>query len=239
MKINFNLFVLALSLALFSCNKTEVSVSEKSSITNDGIFSGKIVNYSSTAIDSIKSVKSSNSSLLDKSKVTTDGKFSMSLSTPILRKIGSKKGIIISDTTALIGNLEELYTYKNGSRTGVIRKCNFTTDSVNSAGMSNSAFIYADRAITVKGTELYSYTFGDYSENSTLNYNITLKKGWNELVVKIDAFSQTTTSVTSTNSATNIITSDLQWRYFEVSNDYDVKQKAKRQSGLKSLGLLR
>ena len=240
MKRNFKLGLLLISVAFISCDKKDDSTSLTSSISSDGVISGTIVNYASSSIDSIKLEGHLAKSTLDRSAVSTAGKFSVTLSAPTLKKLGrGPKGVTVSDTTALVANLEQFYTYKNELRTGQIGKCNYTTDSVQTAGMSRSIFLYADRPTTIKGVEDESPIYGlSVDDSEILTYDVKLNKGWNELVTKIDVYSKTATSLTIKMTLTNTLTSDLQWRYFKSSSYYSVISKTKGQLGLKPIGFL-
>ena len=232
MKTTFKVMLMVLVAAFYSCQKSEKDETPASSVSTDGVLSGTIVNYASATLDSVKVYD--NSSYIGRSSVTTDGKFSMSLSIPKLYKTGTIEGVTISDTTALVGNAI-FYCYKAGIGTGELGKLNFNSkiDSIKS-GMASCLFIYANKPFTMKGTRTDSFSSGVYSENATYIYDITFKKGWNEIVIKIDAYSSTSsTSFTEKMIYSNTITSDLQWRYFPNSSS-NVRSNAKGLSGLKS-----
>jgi len=241
MKTTFKVILTVLVVAFYSCKSNIENESSSSSITSDGLFSGKIVNYDSSLIDSIKVYDSSySSSILGKSSITNDGKFSMTLLIPKLRKIGTEIGIMksltVSDSTALIGNII-IRTFKRGVWKADLQRCNINMDSVQTAGTSYTYFIYVDRAITIKGTENYSYSSEEYSKNLTFICNLKNKKGWNEWVAKIDSDATTKTCYTFKMSITNTITSDLQWILIPMPYYNGAKQKVKRQKGLNSLDL--
>lgn len=235
---NFKWVLLLLCVTFFSCEKKETA-EPASSITDNGIISGTIVNYSATAIDSIITYGYLNTSSIGKCKVSTEGKFTMSLPTPKLERIGSVPGLTISDTTALTAMQEGIYTNIHGFVTGEIMKCNYTTNTETNVGAAFSEFIYMDRPITIKGSENLTLKNDMFTINETLNYNVILKKGWNEIVTKIDASALNFAGGTITMSATNTRTDDLQWKFFQTASYSGVKQQAKGQSIIKTLRLFR
>ena len=239
MKI-FKVILMVFVAIFYSCEKNDVAQVTNSSITSDGVLKGTIVNSASVAIDSVKVFVFDNSSF-GSSSVTTTGEFSMTLSIPKLSTIGNgPEGTIVSDTTALGNSISNIYLYKNRKSIGELIRCNFTSDSLKTLGMSYSRFLYVDRITTIKGTQTlegrYSMSLG-YVDTLKYVFNATLNKGWNELVFKIEKMENTTHGITTTWSLTNNIPSDLQWRYFKSSIYSRVKQKAKGQKELVSLGL--
>ncbi len=242
MKTTFRIIVMVLMAAFYSCQKSDVSPGTSSSITSDGVFSGTIVN-DSNRIDSIKFysyfgyINNIDSIiLLGKSAVPSTGKFSLVLTNPVLRKLGSlASGVVVSDTTALVGNLYGLEAYKGGIYTGSVYKINYSlgVDSTK-AGMSVSQFMYSDRAFTIKGTEIHADTY----ENLKTNYSITFKKGWNEIVRRVDSYSKTPTTSTTVETYSNTVTSDLQWRYYPNNNASTVRAKTQGVSCLARKGFL-
>jgi hypothetical protein len=233
MKTTFRIVVMVLFAAFYSCKKNDVSPGVSSSISNNGILTGTIVN-DSNRIDSIKVydyiVDNYNvvegSIIIGKSAVLSSGKFSLVLTNPVLRKIGTgPSGVIVSDTTAMVGNMNELEAYKSGIYYGNINKSNFSISDIPIAGESTSQFMYSDRTFTIKGTEIDADTTYTYKSNLKINYSITFKKGWNEIVLEIDSYSNTTTTTTTVETYSNNITSDLQWRYYPNNNASSVRAK--------------
>jgi len=208
MKTTFRVILVVLVAAFYSCNNENVSNAD-SSITTDGVLSGTIVNNAFAQSDSIQVEYF----YFDgRGSVTNDGKFELALSIPHLRQMGSIRGVTVSDTTALIGNAL-FSSYSPNSKSYELLKCNFTTDSITQAGMAYSIFIYADRALTIKGTAINTIKYGAYTKTETIVYNLKLKKGWNEFVEKVDSYVATDTTITIKMTYSNAITSDLQWRY--------------------------
>jgi hypothetical protein len=70
----------------------------------------------------------------------------------------------------------------------------------------------------MKGTNVYLYTTSNQTMSYTTSYNVTFKRGWNEVVCKIISYSSTLESETMSEAYTNNITSDLQWHFFK--SDY-------------------
>lgn len=228
MKTTFRIIVIVLLAAFYGC-QNDLSLGVNSSITSDGILSGTIMN-DSNRIDSIK-VYSDIENLIGKGAVSSDGKFSVVLNTPatapVLSKIGYvHSGVIISDITAMIGSIYEVQVFKSMMYKGKIYKSNYNAyDSIKS-GQSIIQFLYSDRNFTIKGTETNT-------DSNNSNWNLTFKKGWNEIVMKIDLYS-TTSTIVETFSST--ITSDLQWNYFPSYNYY-VQSKTRGVQAVK-LGFL-
>jgi len=227
MKTTFKIIVIVLFAAFYGCQKNDVSMDLNSSITSDGVLSGIIVN-DSNRIDSIKAFGDDN--LLGKSAVSTAGNFSLALTTPILRKIGTPpSGVVVSDTTAMVTSVYNIQAFKSGIFTGHVYKSNSITSSLSSnvkAGVSSSLLMYSDRAFTINGQEVHTSTNNGITSNSKLNYSITFKKGWNEIMLKVDTYSTTSTTSTVVETYSNTITADLQWRYFPSNASY-VRAKAK------------
>lgn len=212
-----NFILIAQSIILISCKKDDIESLGSPSISISGVLSGDIVNYSSGLIDSV---------MLDayymtgKSAVSTKGKFSIIISIPETYKIGTVDGLEVSDTNAMMAWTSTLYAYKSKTKTGELTKCNYSSlvDQYDE-GMAFSLYWYSDRPITIKGPIEYQ----DSTYTSTTNYDITLIKGWNELVMKNDLFSATTADTTMAASITNKILPDLKWHYFKYKNAVTLK----------------
>ena len=236
MKTTFKISVIVLLAAFYGC-QNDLSSGVNSSITSDGVFSGTIVN-DSNRIDSIKVYSDI---IIGKGAVSSVGKFSVALTTPVLRKIGSApSGVIVSDTTAMVVSVYDLEAYKGGINTGYIYKSNSITSSLSStvkAGVSSSMLMYSDRTFTIKGQEVHSSTYNGITSNQKANYSVTLKKGWNELVAKIDSYSKTSTTETTVETLSNEVTTDLQWRY-SPSSAYYVRAKTRGVQNVTGQGFL-
>lgn len=211
MKTTFKIIVIVLVAAFYGCQKSDVSVGLNSSVSSDGVLSGTIVN-DSNRIDSIKIYHFSNNEFLGKSGVSSLGKFSLALTNPVLSKIGTfPNGVVISDTTAMIGAVFVIDAY-SGTYNGTVYKANCSLFDSIKAGNSGSDFIYSDKAFTTKGTGIYADTIDGVTSNLKLNYNVTFKKGWNEYVWRVDSYSHTSTTETEVETYSNTVSSDLQWR---------------------------
>ena len=238
MKTTFKIIVIVLFAAFYGCQKDDVSTNASSSITSDGILSGTIVN-DSNRIDSIKAYSTTQSPIssphitfmiitgIGKSAVSTDGKFSITLISPLLFKIGTgPSGVVASDTTAMVTTVYGLNNRLYGPV--YVYKANYNLYDTIRAGQSGSLFMYSDRAFTIKGTEIRDKRFSTgFIETIKTNYNITFKKGWNEFVLKIDSYSITSTTSTTVESYSNIVTSDLQWKCFIYGLSYYVRSKTR------------
>ena len=210
MKTTFRIIVIVLFAVFYGCQKNEVSIGVNSSITIDGLFSGTIGN-DSNRIDSIKAYD--NNSLIGKSAVSSAGKFSVTLTTSFLHKIGNNyDGLIISDTTAIVADVFDFKPYKGGVYAGYVSKDNSSINGSAKVDQSTSLFMYSDRTFTIKGTEIHVNTNNGFTYKININYSVTFKKGWNEFVCKT-SYSTTSTTTTVVETYSNTITSDLQWRY--------------------------
>lgn len=225
MKSTFRIIVVVLVATFYGCQKSDVSPGVSSSVTIDGVFSGTIVNDSNW-IDSIIAYGFSENILdnrlvtLGKSAMLSNGKFSLVLTNPVLNEIGSyPSGVVVSDTTAMIGYLHVLGAFKSGIYTGFVYKANYNLNDSIKAGESESQFMYSDRIFTIKGTDKHVSTY-----NSKVNYNITIKKGWNEIVWRVVSVSNVATEV---ETVSNTVTSDLQWRYYPNNNASSVRAKTR------------
>lgn len=229
MKTTFKFILVALSVTFFSCQKDENLSTGSSSITNAGVLSGTIVNYTPNSIDSVRVWDTENYIGMNKASMTGD--FSIDLAVPHLSKFGAMKGVFVSDTTAMTGTVS-IYSYLNNNSNGVLLKCNYTTDSFNIVGMAYSFFIYSDKNLTIKGTLVnkYAWDSGTKTSSFTYIYNVNIKKGWNELVIKLNSFTSSQYSLTRSESITNTITSDLQWHllnldYYDILTNSPEKKK--------------
>jgi len=214
MNTTLKLLLVALCVLFFGCNNDENQPGGASSITNDGVLSGKIVDYVPNPIDSVMALGESFKEKWSGSIVST-GDFSVRITVPELSKFGTMSGLTVSDSTAMTGTIY-VYVYRNKRLTGVLKKSNYDTDTISKAGMSYSSFVYSDRAFTVKGTHLFTNKSDNMTYTNNDTYQITLKKGWNELVYRINNYTITTNSISSSTTLSNTIPSDLQWYIFKL-----------------------
>lgn len=216
-KTVLNFVLISLCIIFISCKKDDIENPGTPSVSTAGVLSGDILNYSNGLIDSVKLEAYY---MTGKSAVSTEGKFSMIISIPETYKIGNVDGLEISDTNAMMAWTSTLYAYKSKTKTGELTKCNYTSliDQYNE-GMAFSLYWYSDRAITIKGPIEYQ----DSTFTSTTNYDITLKSGWNELVMSNDLYSVTNNDTTMAARLTNKITDDLKWHYFKYESTVSLK----------------
>ena len=218
MKTVFNLILVVVCLTVFSCKKDEVTqtVSNPSSITTNGVLSGVIINDSTFFIDSV--IVEDEYENIVSSTAPSKGAFSISLKIPHLSKYGkAPAGVTCSDTSAMTGRIY-LYTYDQYQRRGSIIKSNFNQeiDYNMRSGKSESSFVYSDRTFTENGSHTDTYISGPNKVKITTitNYsNVKRNKGWTELVETIDSYVQTSESITAVITISNVISSDLKWRY--------------------------
>jgi len=237
MRNYFILSLMALSLAFISCNKTADIPGVSSSITSNGVISGTVVNNVANIIDSISVV---GNGLIGKSLLSSTGQFSFTINIPSnfsLYPIGNEgSGVTVSDSTALTAAFQGIYSYKKGIMSGVLLKINSTTDSLNKAGISVSYFVYSDRVVKMLGTHISTETINGITYKTTSIYNLTLNKGWNEFTCTVNSYSKIANSYTESDSYSNTIGSDLQWRYFGYPSS-KVRSNAKSQQ--RALSFLR
>jgi hypothetical protein len=215
-KTAFNLILVAVCITFFSCQKDENLSTGSSSITNDGVISGKIVNYVPNSMDSVIAMFNGLTIFATGTgTVSTTGDFSMRLSVPQLIKVATLSGVTVSDT-ASIGRSAIIFSSFNSSLNGTLLKCNYANGDEYKAGRAHSMFVYTDRSFTMKGTNVDSSTSNGLVWNTTTTvYDVTFKKGWNEVVCKNISYSSTLEGETMSEAYSNNITSDLQWHYFK------------------------
>jgi hypothetical protein len=219
MRTTLNLIFVAVCVTFYSCQKDDLS-KVSSSITNDGVISGKIVNYVPNSIDSVITSYTPVTS----SKVSSSGEFSIRLNVPQLSKEGTLSGVTVSDTTAM-GGSTNIYSCLNSTLNGDLLKSNFDPNESIKAGMAYSEFFYTDRSFTMKGTNVYLYTTSNQTMSYTTAYDVTFKRGWNEVVCKIISYSTTMVSETKSETYTNNITPDLQWHFFKSESASFIRGK--------------
>jgi len=222
MKTILTFILVAVCVTFFSCQKEEKLPVNLTSVTNSGILSGTIVDYEAGSVDSVKSL---DSTILGRSGVSSSGYFTMELIIPPLLKMGVLSGVQVSDTMAMTGSFY-INSFKGINATGELKKCNFATDTLNKPGMSYALFVYSDRAFTMNGMRNQTSTWGNKTYSYDNNYDLAINKGWNELIVKLISYNETTTSLRSSVILTNTITADLQWRNFKHSVSFAPKRKS-------------
>lgn len=222
MNTTFKIIITLLLATFYSCQKNEVLPIVSGSITIDGVFSGTIVN-DSNRIDSIQVYTYD---LIGKGEILTDGKFSLKLTIPPLDQITAfPSGIVVSDTKAMYSTPFICSTYKGRVYKGDIFKTNYLVTESTKAGNTASQFIYSDRDFSIIGTNVISEIDNRITFYHKLNYNVLFKKGWNEIVYKIDTYSKTSNTLTVVETYSNNITSDLQWRYLSFYGSSSIQAK--------------
>jgi hypothetical protein len=187
-------------LVFYSCNSDE--------LTTNGTLSGTLTDYSSGSIDSIKGYCLTE--LIGKATLNSGGKFSVTLSIPSGSKIGKIDSLKLSDTTAVVSNIN-VYTYMKGAYVGEIMKCNYThSDTVAyKTGDAYVLFIHSDRTCRIIG----SYTtVSNKTDSTTRSYDLKFNEGWNEMVCKVAKFKKDTVRTVQSISYSSIIPTDLKWR---------------------------
>ena len=223
--------LLSLSVILFtSCNKNvdnePTTNSTNQIVTTDGVIKGIISNYTSGTYDAIVGYDSGFTltdgldphasidnlgSPLGSCNVGNNGSFTLNLSTTSLTSIGTviPSGVTVSDKNARLGGvgfgsffISIFMLSKSGSMVGGLYK----SDAM-AGGSTNvaffSLFLYSDRDFTINGTTQGTWRGGN------MIYNLTLKKGWNEIGLKI-----TNTSYEYSNS----IPANMKWFYGSLSS---------------------
>ena len=218
----------------WKCSYSVIS-NANSSITDNGTICGTIMNYSSNQIDTLNALGLltnvyGNSAFvyMGGDIISSLGKFSFGLTTPSLSKTHSSSSIVISDPAVMTGSVYQIMIGKNGYG-GCIARCNFDYNGYLTikSGMSYSQFTYSDRPFTMKGVSSLFYSAVGLTLNYKDNYNLTFKKGWNEIIVKEDYYSSTINGTTEYRSFSNNITNDLQWRLFSLPPSI-MRSKAQR-----------
>ncbi|MFM2290862.1 MAG: hypothetical protein RIS29_675, partial [Bacteroidota bacterium] len=165
-------------------------------------------------------------------KTAANGQFSINLTKiPQLSAYGSIKGIAVSDSNAQVGKCD-LESYKGQTQNGNYVRCNYATMAGMSVSMSYSEFIYSDRVLTVKGTISQSNKQENVTYTQSAVYDLSLKKGWNEIVYKYE-ISATPTSITATTTNTSTIPNDFKWYYISNDNVSLVKKRAQSAFAIK------
>lgn len=205
MKTQIILLFLVPLIITYSCTvkeDNEPSVNSKNQcITPDGVLSGTISNYAIGKFDILKVSDIFNFTILNSCTVSSDGKFSMSLPIPSLNtlsEVGAFPNAILSDENVHFGGAELGYpiAYQGNSMVGYVIRSNSSI-----IGNANIAtfFYYFDRSCTIKGSGSLQALPG-----VTLEYDMSVKKGWNEIVVIISSTKRTYTTT---------IPSGLSWYY--------------------------
>jgi hypothetical protein len=235
------ILVASFVVAFSACSKKDdVSVGD-SSVSSAGVISGTISNYTSGSVDSIVAFYGGKDA---KSTVSTNGQFSLTVSVPNLSTVGSSSisGVTVSDANAKTGSVLFFYTYKNGNLSGLLTKSNYSVTSSNesetAAGESVSSFVYCDRDLTIKGTGTETESSTGVTVVISFTYDVTYKKGWNETVTTINAYSETATGGTESVTVTTTIPSGMTWSALG-SGLLDVRSNVDKIHSFLPIGLFR
>lgn len=170
--LKWQLTISALCLILSGCgNNPDISTNTYNTM------SGTITDYTNGTVDSLKCF-SNNNDLIGTCAVSKDGKFSITLSTPTGNKIGKINNVIVSDTNAIVSSPARTIGYKNGLQKELLYKCNITNSS--NLGISSVLIVlcYSDRDLIIKG-------INNVSSTKSIIWDVTLKKGWNEMTMEL------------------------------------------------------
>lgn len=254
MKTIFKLVLFIVVAAFYSCGKDENVSSAESSITSCGFIHGTIVNYATSPAESItfnkdfiaKVSKVGDFSITLPIPMTpyfseiggvsgvqvSDAEALISEPVNIIAYHNGQKGDLMrTNITSSINSLTTvtfdstlLAGLDSASLTDISLdsiSLDFDIDFSKLQGVALSLFIYADREVTQRG--MCDGTVDGFT--GTIIYDIKYKKGWNEIVLKIEKVSKTTGDVTMRMS--NTIPSDFKWMYFKDDDDLqNVRRKA-------------
>ncbi len=174
-----------LSVVLFSCSKNDDPITDDNLATGISVLNVSIQLYKSGQIDTIK-LMDYPSPVNAVGVVSTNGQFSLTLKTPVSADLYAVDkmlaGLTVSDNTALISYFFNLEAFKGKLHEGDVERINDLCfqNGFSVVGAVHTTFIYCSKALTISGI---------YQERDT--YNLSLKKGWNEVAVKITAFYDT------------------------------------------------
>ena len=254
MKITFKVVLFLIVAALYGCGKDENVSSAESSITSCGFIHGTIVNYATSPAESItfnddfiakvskvgdfsitlpipmtpyfseigaiSGVQVSDAEALISEPVDIvayhNGQEGELMRTNITTSINSL--ITVTFDSTLLAGLDSA-SLTDISLDSIL--LDMTMDFSKLQGVALSLFIYADREVTQRG--ICDGTVDGFT--GTIIYDIKYKKGWNEIVLKIEKVSKTTGDVTMRMS--NTIPSDFKWMFFKDDDDLqNVRSKA-------------
>lgn len=203
------LFGTVICLAMLSCNPDE--------LTTGGTLNGTISDYVTGSIDSLKSCANNKTdSVIGKTAVLSNGKFTLIMGIPTGSKVQKLTGVVVSDSTALIGT-GQIYAYKNHLPIGSVTKCNFihSLTATPTVGDGYVMLVYSTKTCSLKGSLV--------KDTLTTNYDMNLKSGWNQVLYKLTEYTISSSSKKQTYTYSTSIPSDLKWRYFSSQT-----QKIKR-----------
>lgn len=216
----------AISLLVTGCSKDKDSEpgSSTGSIKASGELSATIDGVTDNTVDSVdfwfetNSTYNYNDLIIGKTKVT-NGVFSIKLdtiATKYLYKIKDAGLVGIDDTTSLKisyagttayisdGEGAWIEAYKSKTQVGSLVRTNCTLSQYEAdqadqtfKGLAVASYIYCNTSVTIIGTLKHTDTDNSY----TYNYNVSLNKGWNEVVVQITAVNKPNLTISITANA--------------------------------------
>jgi len=246
MKTIFKLVLFVVVAAFYSCGKDENVPSVESSITTSGFIRGTIVNYATSPAESItfnkdfiaKVSKVGDFSIILPIPMTpyfseigamngvqiSDTEALISEPVDIIAYHNGQEGELMRTNIATSINSLITITFDSTLLAGLDSasltdisldsiSLDFDIDFSKLQGVALSLFIYADREVTQRG--MCDGTVDGFT--GTIIYDIKYKKGWNEIVLKIEKVSKTTGDVTMRMS--NTIPSDFKWMCFKDDDD--------------------
>lgn len=231
-KVFFTLAVFVCTATIFAaCNKDE---DEGSAVTiNATVEDG--ASYA-TSIDDVKAVISDGDSLLFVASGNyTNGGFSLTLPKSVDEKYLSvlnadmPEGITISDSTVK-GSGVNFYGYKSGEIVGIFQNGKMENEMFT----ADESYIFVDGNISISGSSNETEDLLGALINVKINYDLTLKKGWNLVYLNMTpVLSETEISMTMDISNTPI--SGLKWYFTEgYDSDLSIQKKMVEISKLKT-----
>lgn len=202
----FTLTFFILSFCILSCengNDPSNSTTDNetgSSITSEGIITGKIENYKTNSVN-LSFLKSEIPQIAPNSK-----NFKINALVPNLKKISESNFASISDESSTLIYFDSeprIYYETANNETGRLTRTNMKIEQdeiLYEIGGIYTTFAYVDKAILIKGTI------------NGRDIDLNLKKGWNEIACKLKS---NTNSESWIWSFSTILPSNLKWYYIK------------------------
>ncbi len=191
-KLTFILIsVITLTVGFTSC-KTE----EPGENSNEWKIDAKVengANYNAT-VDSVYAILSNETELAGKAKYENGG-FKMNLMAVAPENLSTisedmPDGITVSDKTAKITLIQLLYGIKNGNLVGLFlftkySQSDFMEEDADLDDGGVAMYIYANKNVKITGVDTETDTYDSQTYTYTTTYNLTLKAGWNRVVINV------------------------------------------------------
>lgn len=191
-KLTFILIsVITLTVGFTSC-KTE----EPGENSNEWKIDAKVengANYNAT-VDSVYAILSNETELAGKAKYENGG-FKMNLMAVAPENLSTisedmPDGITVSDKTAKITLIQLLYGIKNGNLVGLFlftkySQSDFMKEDADLDDGGVAMYIYANKNVKITGIDTEIDTYDSQTYTYTTTYNLTLKAGWNRVVINV------------------------------------------------------